>query len=276
MKIHLLFLCFLFQFYSFASENVIVQHQFSHLTFESSTCFMTEEINRNLIIGEYFNRLLEESRVNKTIQLKILQGNLEDEGIYVSRNFQDHELSIILIFGKVEIDQTLYVLNFILNDFLRDQLKKNSPYEWENQLINPKIKDVLGQKVYRPTIMDELGFTENFTYYFQNDSFFIEQTLGKNTKVVLTIPSIHQIKAITNHLLVVITEERKALIYESSYNPQNPKITTEFNFPNSSDRCINQFNIGFFSNHILFSEYNNSKTDSFSMDTKEFKENIQF
>jgi hypothetical protein len=276
MKWHLfLFLLFVYSLCC-AHENVEIEHKFSHLTLKSSTCFYTEEINRNLIVGEYFNSLIFNLDISNSIELTLLQGSIEDQGIYVSNNINEFDLKIVLINRNFKVDKTLFLLHLILDDFQKGNINTSKKYNWDMELKNTETETVLSQKIYRPAIVLELGNSHNFNYYYQNNSFHIEQRQQGQTSQIYRTPTIHQFTPISNQLLVIVNENQDGTILE--YNHKNPnKISVyTFRFPKSPDRCLDIYKIGYFSNHILFGEPYENITHSFSMETKEFKANISF
>lgn len=282
MKVSItIFLLCLFRF-CFAHENVVVKHQYENVEIFSSTCFYTEEINRNLIIGQYVQLLSDKKDFKKRIKIIILQDFVENILINANKNTDDgFDLQVTIVSMNISVPETVFLISHIIDNYNTIPKRKSKQFTWRDASENSIANDILKTKIYRPNIVKELEFKSDFTYYFQNDSFFVEKNQDCNTQVLSQVKDLKQFNPVNNNILVIIYEKNNCEIIssiceydfnEKVYKPKN--FTDNFKILEDEYTCFHPFNIQNLSYQIFFESIDQKQLHSYSITEKKFIQNI--
>lgn len=196
MKINI----FIFIFFSQLALSHVNKHvtkTYGNITVESSTYFISEEINKNLMIGKYAELLSAKLLFKSTIQLYLIQDS--ETEIRIWKNNKTDSPFTLTVFIKSPEKDVSKSLSLIFNAILQfDELPKDSKtiLEWYNSISDNIIIDILNERLERPDEVKELHQPAFFTYYFKNEQFHIVRVDQCESKLVAVIDDLYQFEIV--------------------------------------------------------------------------------
>ncbi|WP_396143128.1 hypothetical protein [Flavobacterium sp.] len=219
-NIKILFLLLIISNVAFGHKNTYFKKKYGNIELVSSTYYYTEDINKNLIIGQYAEKLSELLKYNESIQIYLNQDSTIK--IYTWQkdiNQKDESASLNIMINSPEKDVTK-CLNFIEKSILnRDkiQLEKINFQNWyESNDLSINVQEVLKIKIYRPNDIEQLPKTKFFDYYFQNNNFHVISTVSCAIRELDTFTEILQFVEPKYYVLCVFTKMNALQIFEAS------------------------------------------------------------
>ncbi|GAA4049194.1 MULTISPECIES: hypothetical protein [Flavobacterium] len=228
-RIKILFFLFLICNSAFSHKNTFFKKNFGNIELVCSTYYYTEEMNKNLIVGQYAQKLSELLNYNQSILIFLNQ----DETISFrawrkdsSSKDESADLNIFIDSPDKDVSRCLsYIEKVILN---RDRLKKekftlqNWYYTNDVSLI---VQEVLRTKINRPNDIEQLPKTKFFDYYFQNNRFHVISNQNCGINDLGTFDDIIQFVEPKYYTLCMFTTKNILKIFETScdYNFKDNK-----------------------------------------------------
>lgn len=220
----------------FGHKSFQFEHEFENLYLYSSTEFITEEVNSNIIIGEYTNLLLKESFNNQKVKLFLHFGfDFKYYAGFGDKNESDDErFTISIWFNKIDIEKKLNLILYFLENqeqFKNNKQNKEKIFEKFNADLSTRVSELMNHKIVRPQLVSKLNALNNFNYYFQNGCFNITSNKYNQEHEIIRVKNLYQISTPTYEDLFLITEGGKHIYaiscrynYELLSKSYNPKI----------------------------------------------------
>lgn len=171
----------LFSVSLYAHKNKIVKHEYGNITLISSTGFYTEAINKNLIITQYAEMLSEKLNFKENILVYLSEssynlGNSISVTYYNNseklKENEDYNLNILIHKTEKNIGKCLNIIEFaILNYKTINKFKKVKFNEIYDNDFSTLIKEIIQNKIYRPSVVEELNRGFIYNYFVQNGKF---------------------------------------------------------------------------------------------------------
>lgn len=213
---------------AYAHKNITITQSFGNVEVIFLTGFYYEEINKALMIGQYAEKLSKAMNFDNQITL-FFKHNIEDyeEPYYILNNSETKKI----IPGEIFLDMkdrefnVLDILNLIeysianrnnINDlnalFLIEQNKNKK---------SKRIQTVVENKIYRPTIVNELNTLNNgVSYFYKNDNFHVFRKENGKEKILFNFQNIYQIAQIDEFSLLIF-DTKKSFYYFSKIKQKN-------------------------------------------------------
>lgn len=214
INVLLILLCTL----SYAHKNSIVERTYGNVHLISSTSFLTEKTNKNLITGKYVELLSKEFNFTQTIHLYLI----EDSPFKIYSYFENDDpkwkgLNVTIINGDTDVAKILNLIrNIFLNQKLIDTNKENFPI-WFNSDNSEIVKKILSIRIDRPNDIPGLKQPGFFDYFFQNEKYHILSFQNREIIEVAQLENILQFSIPTPSLLCVFTSIDSLTIITSDY-----------------------------------------------------------
>jgi hypothetical protein len=204
---------------SYAHKNAIVERTYGNVHLISSTSFLTEETNKNLITGKYVELLSKEFEFTQTIHLYLIDDNREFK-IYSYFENKDPKwkgLNVTIVNSDTHVAKTLNLIrNIFLNQKLIDTLKEDFP-KWYESESSDIVKNILSIRIDRPNDIPELKLPGFFDYYYQNETYHILSFQNREVIEVAQFKNLLQFSIPTPSLLCIFTEIDSLIIITSDY-----------------------------------------------------------
>lgn len=186
---------------SYANKNKVVSEDYGNVKILFTSSHYYEEMNKSLIIGEYSEMLSKKLGYNSQITLwfKHSFSNNSISNYEVTHDRKNDSSKNNEIFIKMEDD--IYDVCNVLSLLEYSILNVKSIGNWNgNEIIgnnNPPsklLKNILGNKVYKPRKIEELdNLSQNAKYYFKNDKFHFFKINNGSEEIVLSLDNIFQL-----------------------------------------------------------------------------------
>lgn len=203
----------------YSHKNTFFKKKFGNIELVCSTYYYTEDMNKNLIIGEYAQKLSE--LLNHSEPIRITLNQDETIKFYAWRkdkNQKDESFDINIIINSPEKDVSK-CLNFIekviLNHEKLDQ-KKNNLSDWYSSDSSSNVNEVLSIKIHRPNDIEQLHKTRFFDYYFQNNAFHVISINNCDVNELGSYSDIIQFVEPKYYTLCMFTAKNILKIFETS------------------------------------------------------------
>ncbi|MES2574806.1 MAG: hypothetical protein V4572_07675 [Bacteroidota bacterium] len=254
MKLLINLSIFLLSYISWSHTNVIVTKQFGNIELRSSTAYHTEEINRNLIIGNYAELLSQKMNYSGKIFLYLQESSENEIQIWNTTEREkvhktDYDLTVYIRVNKIEIAKCLTLLELTLTNLKNIKKYDKSFLSWYSNQVSPIALEVQQTKIFRPDDTEKLAKIEFFTYYYQSGKYHLIAKNNCETKELMTFDSFKQLAEIKPYVLCVFTTSEDVSIIDASCVYDHDKklyYTKESKI---------QLNIPAFDNYLSFMPY---------------------
>ena len=217
-KIKVIFFSSLFIFTNliYAHKNIHVTGNIGNVSYHFSTERYIEEINMGIIISKYTYLLTQKINYNKKINLIFQHSDIiypKFENPSFTFNKDSLGLTIILKNNRYDINKVLKIVLYAITTN-----NKNEKTVDTNRLQNNKlIKEILKNKIYRPTKVRELNFKYNLISYFvRNNKVYL--FYNKNNKEIIfkELSSLYQMFEINRNYYLIFTKKSEFFIFSYS------------------------------------------------------------
>lgn len=213
---------------AYAHKNITITQSFGNVEVIFLTGFYYEEINKALMIGQYAEKLSKAMNFDNQITL-FFKHNIDDyeEPYYIFNNNKTKEI----IPGEIFLDMkdrefnVLDILNLIEYSIANrnniNDLNALVLIEQNKNKKSKRIQTVVENKIYRPTIVNELNSLNNgISYFYKNDSFHVFRKENGKEKILFNFQSIYQIAQIDESSLLIF-DTKESFYYFSKIKWKN-------------------------------------------------------
>jgi hypothetical protein len=169
MKKLIIFLLSFFCTSIYAKKTITIKHTIENITVYVSSFSNREEINKGIIIGEYINELCKKNKYKDSIEV-YFEMTLNHQPKYYFEN-KNNILLHTEAFEFNVADHLKLIEYAILNK--KASLKNADITKIVNVKNSIKIDEVLQLKVERPNVVNELKNQSDFSYFYQNNKYFV-------------------------------------------------------------------------------------------------------
>ena len=223
MKKQIIILLLSFFFINIYGKSVAVKHTTKNITVHISCFSYREEINNGIIIGEYAKELSKKYNYTDSIEifLEMIPSKQTEYSFLPKKNIFLHVQA-----NKFNLLENLKLIEFaILNkNKICSKIDFNKILKSSN---SNQIDDVLMLLIERPNKVKQLENTSDFSYYIQNNQYYIYK---KTTKEILfNSPTVYLFKTIAYS---------RPLIFISNHEFYYKNLNGELKFMSFSDENI--------------------------------------
>lgn len=202
LRLIFVFSLFLNSTFLWAHKDLVVRKQYGNVQLTTITGFAFEEIHKTMLIAQYAEMLSHELNSNLAIALTFRHeycGGQPDETNRIQR--VEGVFTIYMAAETYSFSKVLKLVEYVLKH-KKSKLSQKEISEILNQPTSKEIQKVLSTKLYRPTDFDKLKPIDHYTYFVQNEHFYLVKTNEKN-RVLLELGEVFQMISLPSGNLVV-------------------------------------------------------------------------
>lgn len=241
----LLFICCL-SIPAFAHRDFYVSRNYRNIKTSIKTGFLYEEINKTLIIGQLAEKLSKEFNYKDTILLHFDHHYTIPEEVatdyFVSFNNDKNRIEIKVHGNKYEVVPVLKLLEYaIRNTSTIQKQQKTVHYEKHYNNIdlmtisdksirkiigekdNELIKKIISHKIYRPDGIVKKEHPYGFTYYWQNNKFYLIEKTHYEEVPIIQLENIYTLYNMG--LNMVVFDTNKSFYHINAHYYKQPKLS---------------------------------------------------
>ncbi|MCW1147417.1 hypothetical protein [Flavobacterium lacisediminis] len=201
-----------------AHKNKIFQKSYGNVDLISSTAFLTEEVNKNIITAKYVELLLKEMNYENKINLRLTQDKeFKCYAFFDNEESKSKVLNILIYEKETDINKTLSLVeNIIINQISLDR-SKNMFSIWYNSKSSEHVENILNNKIFRPKDVLELKILDSYDYFYEKGIYHILSYQNGKIIEVAKLDKILQLSTPTYNLLFVFTEINSLTVITANY-----------------------------------------------------------
>lgn len=268
MKKIILFLMLVKAICTYSHEDVVVKKNIGKVQLYSSISDYTEVINQTIIIAEYANIIIDDLHFKDSIQLIIVQGS--EKILNVGRDQKNpNKIQFLYSDGDERYFDTKKILNFIYQICKNPKILKKDRGIKEEEVSKDYnyVDKILQTRIDRPNFVEELETMVEYSYYFQNETYYFYK-LKNPQKIVYQTKEVYQIQSISsNELLIFPNDKEFVFIKEEEIFKHFHKISINYK--------LLKYKISRPSHNIIIIGYpNREKVSAYVIDKNLFIEDI--
>lgn len=223
----IIILLLLSSFKNYAHKDLLVTKTIGNIKINISTGFHYEEINKTLIIGEYARLLSEKMNFKDTITIffrHIYIGD-SDSKCEVKRTDKVGRSSYFITYQKNDFDFTeaLNIIDYIIknkaNSFECDVKKI------ENKKPSRLVKNILDNRVNRPSVVPELKIGNDISYYVKKGKYYIYDFSNGKEIVRLTTDHLFQISYVIDAFTIIFDSKNSFYFLKKNDDEKSKNIS---------------------------------------------------
>lgn len=192
-------------FKNYAHKDIMIKKTYGNIKIVTVTGFHYEEINKTLIIGEYARLLSQKMGFKDTITI-FFRHNYTENAISkcdIKKTVKGDKLSFYITYDKSNFDfvETLSILEYVIKHkakSLNCDIKKI-----EHKKPSKRVNRILSNRIYRPSVVQELKVDNDISYYVENTKYHIYCLKSDIETVKLIADKLYQINLADKEYLIV-------------------------------------------------------------------------
>lgn len=252
----------------YAHKNIIITQSYGNVEVIFSTGYYYEEINKALIIGQYAEELSKSLNFNNQITLffKHNIGNYKEKYYQLNnslnKNINPGEVFLDMKDEEFDVLDILKLVEYSIANInnLKD-LDGLVIIEQNKNKKSKRIQKVVENKIYRPTIVNELKTPDNgISYFYKDDKFHVYHKENEVEKILFDFLNVYQISKIDDYSLLIFDTK------ESFYHLTNNRFrepSSKFEIKKSQQQIL-PYSVCKISNKLVsitFPEFTNKKDE---------------